>query len=284
MRSQRKPEWLKVRFLFSPPEKIRKIRSKYHLNTVCEESACPNIYECWNAGTLTFMILGDICSRNCGFCNIKHGDGFIIDREEPKRVAEAVKELGLSHTVITSVTRDDIDDGGASIFAETVRLIRESTTSTIEILIPDFQGSSDALKVVMDSGPDILGHNIETVKRLYPYVRPHADYERSLSILKTSKSFNKKVMTKTALLLGLGEEEREIVEVMRDIREMGCDIIAIGQYLPPSKRHLPLKRYYTPEEFKRFRAIGMDMGFTHVESGPLVRSSYHAGYPLPTSS
>lgn len=279
MKTQRKPEWLKVKFPISPLEKVRKMSSKYHLNTVCEEAACPNIHECWGMGTATFMILGDSCTRDCKFCNVKPGNTFLLDREEPERVANAVKELALNHTVITSVTRDDLDDGGASIFAETVRFIRKTTSSTIEVLIPDFKGSIEALRIVIDSRPDILGHNIETVRRLYPSVRAGADYERSLGILKMAKSINKKVITKTGLLLGFGEEVREILQTMKDIRATDCDIITIGQYLPPSKRHYPVNRYYLPEEFKRFELIGRDMGFIHVESGPLVRSSYHARYP-----
>lgn len=279
MNFQRKPDWLKVRFPITPPEKVRRVNSKYHLNTVCEKAACPNIYECWGMGIATFMILGERCTRRCRFCNVKFGNNRFVDREEPLRVAGAVKELGLSHAVITSVTRDDLDDGGASIFAETVSLIRKSTSSTIEILIPDFKGSLDALRIALDSGPDILGHNIEMVRRLYPYIRSGADYDRSLNVLKNAKEINKNVLTKTGLLVGFGEEEEEILETMKDIRETGCDMITIGQYLPPSRRHFPLKKFYTPEEFKGFELIGKDMGFIHVESGPLVRSSYHASYP-----
>lgn len=279
MNIQRKPEWLKVKSSFFLPERVRRITSKNNLNTVCEEAACPNIHECWNMGTATFMILGDRCTRNCGFCNVKSGYPLLPDREEPKRVAEAVKELALSHIVITSVTRDDLDDGGASIFAETVRLIQRKTSATIEILIPDFKGSLESLRIVMDSEPDILGHNIETVRRLYPYIRASADYDRSLEILERAKVFNKNIITKTGILLGFGEDEKEIIQTMMDIKKTNCDIITIGQYLAPSRGHYPVKRYYTPDEFKRFEIIGMDMGFIHVESGPLVRSSYHAVYP-----
>ncbi len=280
MNVQRKPEWLKVKSSISLPESVRKVTNKYNLNTVCEEASCPNIHECWGMGTATFMILGNTCTRNCGFCNVKSGYAFLPDSEEPKRVAEAVKELGLYHTVITSVTRDDLDDGGASIFAETVRLIRRVTSSTIEVLIPDFKGSLVSLKVVIDSMPDILGHNIETVRRLYPYVRASANYDRSLEILKMAESFNKNIITKTGLLLGFGEDEKEIIQTIMDIRETNCDIITLGQYLPPSRRHYPVKRYYTPEEFRKFELIGKDMGFVHVQSGPLVRSSYHARFPV----
>ena len=280
MKVQRKPEWLKVRSSIFLPERLRGVKNKYKLNTVCEEASCPNIHECWGMGTATFMILGESCTRNCGFCDVNTGYNLILDRDEPKRVAEAVKELGLSHTVITSVTRDDLDDGGASIFADTVRFIRRNTSSTIEVLIPDFKGSSDSLKIVIDSMPDILGHNIETVRKLYPDVRASADYERSLEILKRAKSFNKNIITKTGILVGFGEDEKEIIQTMKDIRETDCDIITIGQYLSPSKMHYPVRRYYTPEEFKRFELIGRGMGFVHVESGPLVRSSYHAKYPV----
>jgi lipoic acid synthetase len=280
MNIQRKPEWLKVKSSISLPERVRRVTNKYQLNTVCEEASCPNIHECWGMGTATFMILGNTCTRNCGFCNVKSGYAFLPDREEPKRVAEAVKELGLSHIVITSVTRDDLDDGGASIFAETIRLIRKNTSSAIEVLIPDFNGSLGSLKVVTDSMPDILGHNIETVGRLYPVVRTFADYDMSHEVLKRTKSFNKNIMTKTGILLGFGEDEKEILQTMMDIRETNCDIITIGQYLAPSRMHYPVKRYYTPEEFRKFELIGKDMGFLHVESGPLVRSSYHARFPV----
>ncbi|MEK6693475.1 MAG: lipoyl synthase [Nitrospirota bacterium] len=279
MNVQRKPEWLRVKASIFLPESVRRVTNKYNLNTVCEEAACPNIHECWGMGTATFMILGNTCTRNCGFCNVKSGYTFLLDRKEPERVAEAVKELALNHAVITSVTRDDLDDGGASIFAETVQLIRKNTSSTIEVLIPDFNGSLVSLKVVIDSMPDILGHNIETVRRLYPYVRASADYDRSLEMLKMAESLNKNIITKTGLLLGFGEDEKEIIQTIMDIRETNCDIITIGQYLPPSRRHYPVKRYYTPEEFRKFELIGKDMGFLHVESGPLVRSSYHAKYP-----
>lgn len=284
MKIQRKPEWLKVKLSLSLPEKVRKISSKYRLNTVCEEAACPNIHECWGMGTATFMILGNRCTRDCGFCNVKHDGTFRLDMDEPKRIAEAVRELGLRHTVITSVTRDDLSDGGASVFAETIRFIRDLTPSTIEVLIPDFQGSMDSLRIVTDARPDILGHNIETVKRLYPSVRAMADYDRSLGILRSSKNLNKNILTKTGILLGMGEEDIEVIETIKEIKETGCDIITIGQYLPPSKKHFPLAKYYTPEEFKKFELIGSGMGFMHIESGPLVRSSYHAKYPCPASS
>lgn len=274
----RKPEWLKVKLLLTLPEKVRNVSRKYRLNTICEEAACPNINECWRKGTATFMILGVRCTRSCSFCNIKSANRFVVDMEEPKRIAEAVKELSLNHTVITSVTRDDLKDGGASIFAETVSLIRRYTSSTIEVLIPDLRGSIEALRTVVGSGPDILGHNIETVRRLYPYLRSGADYIRSLEVLKRAKSLTKRILTKTGILLGFGEEEVEILETMRDIRETGCDILTIGQYLPPSRRHYPLKRYYSPEEFKRFELIGKDMGFMDVNAGPLVRSSYNGYY------
>lgn len=279
MTTQRKPDWLKVKIPLSPPDKVRKVSKKFRLNTVCEEAACPNIHECWGMGTATFMILGDICTRNCGFCNVKHDGNFLFDKKEPERIAEAVKELGLKHAVITSVTRDDLPGGGASVFAETIRLIRGITSSTVEVLIPDFRGSLESLRTVIDARPDILGHNVETVRRLYPSVRSMADYDRSLGILRSSKWLDKNIMTKTGILIGMGEEEPEVIAAMKDIKKTDCNIITIGQYLPPSKRHYPLARYYTPDEFKRFEVIGRDMGFRHVESGPLVRSSYHACYP-----
>lgn len=275
---QRKPDWLKVRV----PQgenymELKRIMRGLGLNTVCEEALCPNIGECWNHRTATFLILGDICTRACGFCNITTGRPVGLDWAEPLRVARAVQAMGLRHAVITSVNRDDLEDGGAAVFAATVRAIRRLVPGcSVEVLIPDFQGSWEALKVVMEAGPDILNHNVETVPRLYRRVRPRAVYSRSLELLRRAKDMAPGGVTKSGIMVGLGETVDEILETMRDIRAASVDILTIGQYLRPSKNNLPVERYYSPEEFRFFREQGMRMGFCHVESGPLVRSSYHA--------
>jgi len=247
------------------------------LHTVCEEAQYPNLFECGEGGTATFMILGDICTRACGFCAVKSGKPTELDWAEPARVAEAVKAMGLKHAVITSVTRDDLINGGAEIFHNTIKAIREvSPDTSIEVLIPDYQGNWDALKITMDAKPEILNHNMETVPRMYAWVRPKAVYEQSLELLRRAKEMDPGVLTKTGIMVGLGETLEEIEQVMRDIHAAGVDIMTIGQYLRPSVKHLPVEKYYTPEEFQDLKRMGEAIGIPHVESGPLVRSSYHA--------
>lgn len=273
-----RPEWLKIKL---PAGKLfhamKHILRTNRLHTVCEEALCPNIGECFEQRTATFLILGNVCTRNCGFCAIKKGYPQGIDEGEPFRIAGAVKKLGLQHAVITSVTRDDLADGGASVYARIIALIREySTDCTIEVLIPDFRGSVEALEIIIEASPDIINHNIETVPRLYPKVRPEADFRRSMELLKTVKQRNPSITTKSGLMLGLGEERSEIIDTLLSMRNIRCDILTLGQYLSPTKKSLPVARYYTPYEFKELKEKGMEMGFLHIESGPLVRSSYHA--------
>ncbi|MCF8260785.1 MAG: lipoyl synthase [Melioribacteraceae bacterium] len=272
----KRPDWLKVRL---PSGKnytdVLELMRKSKLNTVCEEARCPNLAECWNSRTATFMILGDTCTRSCGFCNVKVGLPTELDWEEPKRVAESVLQLNLRHVVITSVNRDELEDGGAAIFSETVKLIRQSSPDcTIEILIPDFKGEIHAFEKIMENPPDILNHNMETVDRLYFAVRPQAKYQRSLDLIRWFK--NKNLRTKSGIMVGIGEKPDEVVKLMKDLHDHGCDIMTIGQYLQPTKNHLPVDRYVTLEEFKMFKDEGLKMGMLAVESGPLVRSSYHA--------
>ncbi|GAB6281943.1 MAG: lipoyl synthase [Ignavibacterium sp.] len=272
----KRPDWLKVRLPIGDNyNDVKSLMKNSHLNTVCEEARCPNIGECWNHRTATFMILGDTCTRSCGFCNVKTGLPNELDLDEPRRVAEAVKSLNLHHVVITSVDRDELEDGGSSIFSETVRLIRkEIPNCTIEILIPDFKGNEKSFEIILQNAPDILNHNIETVPRLYHAVRPQAKYTRSLDLIKWFKS--KGLKTKSGLMVGIGEKPNEVLEVMRDLVNYGCDILTIGQYLQPTKFHLPVDRYVSLEEFKMYKEEGLKMGFKIVESSPLVRSSYHA--------
>ncbi len=276
VRTTRLPSWFKVKATTQEKYlKIRRLARDLKLHTVCEEAHCPNIWECWNAGTATFMILGEICTRSCGFCAVKLGQPGPIDLDEPAHVAEAVAKLKLSHTVITSVNRDELSDGGAEIFAETICKTRErSPNCGIEALIPDFQGKRAALDLVLSARPDMLSHNIETVPSLYRRVRPQARYERSLQILEWSKKAGYR--TKTGLMLGLGESKDELQAVMADLVEISCDVLTLGQYLQPTAQHLPVERFVTPEVFKDLKVLGEDMGLNHVESGPLVRSSYHA--------
>jgi lipoic acid synthetase len=246
-----------------------------NLHTICEEARCPNRWECWNARTATFLILGDICTRRCQYCSVETGRPAPVDHEEPRRVAEAIRALGLRHAVITSVNRDELPDGGAAVFAETIRETRRlSPDCTIEVLIPDFEGIDAALATVCSEKPEILNHNIETVERLFPSIRPQGKYQRSLEVLRKAKQQG--MTTKSGLILGLGETLDEAREVMRDLRSTGCDITTIGQYLQPTRQHLPVARFYEPSEFALLKEEGLAMGFTHVESGPLVRSSYHA--------
>jgi lipoic acid synthetase len=275
---ERKPEWLTVKWKMGENyQDLKSLMRGAGLHTVCEEAHCPNISECWEHRTATFLILGDTCTRSCGFCAIKTGRPGALDRGEPERVARAIETLQLKHAVITSVNRDELADGGAEIFADVIRKTREYVPGCgIEVLIPDFKGVWWALQLVMDARPDILNHNIESVPRLYYIVRPQAKYERSLELLKKAKEMVPDGLTKSGLMVGLGEEWDEVVQVLRDLRDHDVDIITIGQYLRPSFRHLPVVRYYTPDEFKQLKAIAQEMGFRHVESGPLVRSSYHA--------
>ncbi len=273
---RRLPEWFKV----TPKRdgnylKLKQLVGSLKLHTVCEEARCPNVWECWNAGTATIMILGEICTRSCGFCAVKTGRPAELDLDEPRRVAEAVATLGLRHAVITSVNRDELEDGGAAIFAETIRGIRASSPDcTIEVLIPDFKGSHAAQDAVFEARPAILNHNTETVPRLYRPVRPQGKYQWTLELLRRSKAAG--LVTKSGLMLGLGETVEEVEAVMRNLVEHGCDILTLGQYLQPTKAHLPVSRYYHPDEFVQLKETGLRLGFRHVESGPLVRSSYHA--------
>ena len=273
-----RPDWLKVRLPMGPQvEELRRLMRSKSLHTVCEEAHCPNMAECWGAGTATFMILGDTCTRSCGFCAVKTGRPTELDLAEPAHVGEAVARMGVKHAVVTSVNRDELEDGGAAMFAETIREIRlQSPGTTVEVLIPDFRGVLDALDIVLAARPEIVGHNVETVPRLYTRVRPQARFERSLEVLHRTKERAPTLVCKTGIMLGLGETKDEIVDTMRAIAEQGTDVLTIGQYLRPSTEHLPIERYWTPDEFVELRDVGMTMGFDHVESGPLVRSSYHA--------
>ena len=273
---ERLPPWFKVRLQRGPDyQDIRSVMDRLQLHTICEEARCPNMWECWNARTATFLILGDICTRRCHYCSVTTGRPLEVDREEPLRVAQAVRALRLRHAVITSVNRDELEDGGASVFAETIRQIRQSiSTCTVEVLIPDFEANEAALETVCTQRPDILNHNIETVRRLFPSIRPQGKYQRSIELLGRAKQMGMK--TKSGLIVGMGETVDEARDVMQDLRSVGCDILTIGQYLQPTKAHLPIARFYHPDEFSQLKAEGLAMGFGHVESGPLVRSSYHA--------
>ena len=273
-----KPSWLKVRAPGGPQYlRLKGLMREWNLHSVCEEAHCPNIGECWEDLTATFMILGDVCTRNCGYCAVTHGRPQWEDREEPERVGRAVRELGLEHVVITSVNRDDLADGGAAHFAATVGAIRRHAPACrVELLIPDFQGQGEALDAVIAAGPDILNHNTETVPRLYKLARHGGRYERTLDIFRRSRRVAPGLLTKSGIILGLGEERHELVATMRDLREAGVSILTLGQYLRPSAQHLPVARYYHPDEFRELGEIGRALGFAHVESGPLVRSSYHA--------
>jgi lipoyl synthase len=276
-----RPPWIKARApLGDGYDRLRELVRGLDLHTVCEEAHCPNIGDCWNRGTATFMVLGDVCTRACGFCAVKTGlPGAPPDPEEPRRVAEAVARMGLRHAVITSVNRDDQRDGGAAIFAACIREIRARVPCTVEVLIPDFKGDPAALQVVLDARPDILNHNTETVPRLYRRVRPGARFERSLELL--GRAHRAGLLTKSGIMVGLGEAWDEVLDTMARIRAVGTDVLTVGQYLRPSPQHLELQRYYTPEEFARLKSEGLALGYAHVESGPLVRSSYHAEEQIP---
>ncbi len=270
------PPWFKIQARTgSDYLDIKQTMERLKLHTICEEARCPNRWECWNARTATFLILGDICTRRCHYCSVETGRPLAIDHEEPRRVAEAIHALGLRHAVITSVNRDELEDGGAAIFADTIRETRQlSPDCTIEVLIPDFEGNEDALATVCAEKPEILNHNIETVQRLFSAIRPQGKYQRSIEVLLKAKELG--LRTKSGLILGMGETIDEAREVMRDLRFVGCDIMTIGQYLQPTRAHLPVARFYDPNEFAVLKEEGMALGFTHVVSGPLVRSSYHA--------
>src|SRR5499427_1658759 len=273
-----KPDWLKVRAPGSPRYlRLKGLMRELNLHTVCEEAQCPNIGECWNHGTATFMILGDVCTRACSYCAVAHGRPAAVDTAEPARVADAIRTLGLSYVVITSVDRDDLVDGGASMFAATIRATRARLPHCrIEVLIPDFQGNQTALHAVLDARPDILNHNTETVPRLYRMARSGGRYARTLELLDRSHRYAPKIPTKTGVMVGLGEKWDELVATFRDLRDVGCGVLTLGQYLRPSPAHAPMVRYYHPDEFADLKRAALDLGFVHVESGPLVRSSYHA--------
>jgi len=275
---RRHPDWLKVRI--GGGESFARIKSMLReskLHTICEEAKCPNIAECFGCGTAVFLILGDICTRNCRYCNVKHGMPLPLNPDEPKDVAESVKKLGLKYTVITSVTRDDLKDGGASVFFETVREIKKLNNGCkIEVLIPDFKGKKDSLQTVIDAKPDVVNHNIEVVEELFPVIRPMGNYKTSLKVLENIKKIDESVKTKSGFMVGLGEDKEKILKTMDDLRNADVDFLTIGQYLQPTRQHAEIKKYYTPDEFNELKRIALDKGFKHVESGPLVRSSYHA--------
>ena len=282
MGNVRKPPWLKKRI---PPlqdlQKVKSILDEGDLHTVCEEARCPNLGECFCSGTATFLILGKICTRNCGFCAVDNGIPAPVDETEPEKVAQAVKKMGIQYVVITSVTRDDLADGGASLFAKTIRAIRAMDPKIkIEVLIPDFQGDPSSLEIVLKESPDVMNHNIETISRLYNQVRPQADYKRSLNLLRKSKELYPHLFTKSGFMLGLGEIQEEVLGLLRDLRDVGCDFLTIGQYLQPRKDLLPVERFVPPEEFEEYKRIGEGMGFRAVASGPFVRSSFHASQML----
>ena len=275
---RRHPEWIKVR---APGGEgfaaTKRVVQELDLHTVCEEAHCPNVAECWGHRTATFMLLGDVCTRNCGYCAVGHGRPVAVDPHEPMRVAEGVARLGLKHVVVTSVDRDDLPDGGAGHFAATAQAIKERAAScAVEVLTPDFKGSLSALAQVVDSPIDVFNHNTETVPRLYRRARPGGQYARALALLREAKRRRSTLPTKTGLMLGLGEEREELLEVFRDLAAVGCDILTLGQYLQPTRAHLPVERYVPPAEFQELRAVALETGFRHVEAGPLVRSSYHA--------
>ena len=276
MKNVRKPEWLQKKVNPADQARVQRLLEELRLNTVCRQALCPNISECFSCGQATFLIMGKICTRHCSFCNVGKGAPLAVDSDEPARVAEAVVRLGLSHVVITSPTRDDLPDGGASLYASSVEILRSKAPHTaIELLIPDFMGDQRSLALVADMGPDIMAHNIETVPRLY-HLRSGADYVRSLEVLRYCGSRNPAVRIKSGVMLGMGEGEAELALVFRDLLDAGCEYLSIGQYLAPSRRHFPVQEYIPPERFELLRNVALDLGFSHVESGPYVRSSYHA--------
>jgi len=274
----RLPPWIRIKWAtHGDYAKVHNLVSGLGLNTVCQDAKCPNIHECWNQGTATFMILGELCTRTCGFCAVKAGKPEVFDDDEPRRVVDAAMSMALRHVVVTSVARDDLTDGGASIFAETIReLKRRIPEATVEVLVPDFGGVDTSLRTVLEASPDVLNHNIETVRRLQSTIRPMASYGRSLHLLAASAARRPRVAVKSGIMLGLGEQEDEIVETLRDLRDAGCNLLTIGQYLAPSGRHVKVARYVPPEEFDRYARIAKDLGFDALASGPMVRSSYRA--------
>ena len=274
----RKPSWLKVKAPGGPNYMaLKHLMHDLRLHTVCEEAHCPNIGECWEHRAATFMILGDVCTRNCAYCAVAHGTPAPLDGDEPARLADAVAQMGLRHVVITSVDRDDLPNGGAEVFAEVIEAIRlRRPDASVEVLIPDFKGNADALAIVVAARPDILNHNLETVERLYRIARPGGRYPRALELLRRAKTIAPDMLTKSGVMCGLGEEWDELIGAIRDLRGQGVDILTLGQYLRPSAAHLPIARWYTPDEFAELKRFGLDLGYRHVESGPLVRSSYHA--------
>ncbi|MCX6664127.1 MAG: lipoyl synthase [Euryarchaeota archaeon] len=275
---RRHPDWLKVRIgggeNFS---KVKNLLRTAKLHTICEEARCPNIAECFGCGTAVFLILGNVCTRDCKYCNVTHGLPSSINENEPRDIAESVKTLGLKYVVVTSVTRDDLPDGGACVFSQTIQEIRQlNPVVRIEVLIPDFKADGTALQCIVDSAPDVINHNIEVVETLFPEIRPQGDYQRSLSVLRTIKTMDKKMKTKSGFMIGLGETKEQILSTIQDLKTAHVDFLTIGQYLQPTKQHADIKKYYTPDEFQEFKNIALSLGFAHVESGPLVRSSYHA--------
>jgi len=275
---RRHPDWLKVdipggrNFV-----KIKSLLRSAKLHTICEEAKCPNLAECFGGGTAVFLILGNVCTRNCRYCNVSHGKPGILNPSEPEDLADSVKKLGLKYVVITSVTRDDLSDGGASVFAETISKVKHLNPGcTVEVLIPDFKGNISALKSVVDSDPDVVNHNIEVVKELFSDIRPEGDYKISLKVLSNIKKLKSNIKSKSGFMVGIGETSDQILNTMKDLKKSDVDFLTIGQYLQPTKKHASIRKYYTPAEFKEFIKIGLDLGFKHVESGPLVRSSYHA--------
>ena len=276
-----RPEWLKVRIHANETfESVNRMINDLSLHTVCQEARCPNVFECWSEGTATFMILGDVCTRHCGFCAVSKGKPKALDPDEPRHVGEAVRRLGVKHAVVTSVNRDELPDGGADHFAQTIHWIRRLNPGTrVEVLIPDFCGNEEALNIVLEARPDVLNHNTETVHRLYKRVRPDAKYEQSLELLRRAhaRKSEQPLLTKSGLMAGLGETVAELLETFRDIAGTGCDILTVGQYLTPTPKHIPIEKYYSPDEFGYLKSEALRMGFGYVEAGPLVRSSYHAG-------
>jgi lipoic acid synthetase len=276
--TRRHPDWLKVKIGGGEQyQRVKTLLRASKLHTICEEARCPNIAECFGNGTAVFLILGDICTRSCRYCNVIHGTPKAINEEEPAAVAVSVNSLGLKYVVVTSVTRDDLQDGGASVFAETITAIKKKNNACkVEVLVPDFQGNTEALHTVLTAHPDVLNHNIEVVEPLFPQIRPQGNYKTSLRLLRTAKEIDAQLLTKSGLMVGLGETTEDIVSTMKDLRMALVDVLTLGQYLQPTKHHVEIKKYYTPDEFRALKTIALDLGFTHVESGPLVRSSYHA--------
>lgn len=275
---RRHPDWLKVRIGGGENySKVKTLLRSAKLHTICEEARCPNIAECFGGGTAVFLILGNVCTRDCKYCNVAHGKPSSLNKNEPRDIAESVKTLGLKYVVVTSVTRDDLLDGGACVFSQTIQEIRRlNPVVHIEVLIPDFKADRTALQIIVDSTPDVINHNIEVVETLFPEIRPQGDYQRSLSVLRTIKTMDKQMKTKSGFMIGLGETKEQILSTIQDLKTAHVDFLTIGQYLQPTKQHPEIKKYYTPDEFQEFKNIALGLGFAHVESGPLVRSSYHA--------